>query len=89
MRSKTTEQFRKCFSGLPQEIQESSRKAYLLWKDDPYHPSLKFKKVHTRLPCYSARISDTYRAVCLIDNDEYVWFWIGIHADYDKLLKKL
>jgi hypothetical protein len=30
-----------------------------------------------------------YRALVLVENDEATWFWIGSHADYDRLLKEL
>jgi hypothetical protein len=31
----------------------------------------------------------SYRAVGVLDGDAVVWFWIGKHADYDKLLDRL
>jgi hypothetical protein len=48
-----------------------------------------FKKVHARRPIYSARINIEYRAVGIIENDEVIWFWIGPHKDYEKLLARL
>ena len=30
-----------------------------------------------------------YRAVGIMDDDEITWFWIGSHADYNNLLKRL
>jgi len=36
------------------------------------------------------RISLGYRAVGVkSDGDEIIWFWIGPHAEYDKLIKGL
>ena len=46
-------------------------------------PSLAFKSTE---PIYSVRISRGYRALGLRDGDLVTWFWIGSHADYDKLL---
>ena len=46
---------------------------YELLKRDPRHPSLRFKKVA--------------RALALEVEDGYLWFWIGSHADYDKLIR--
>ena len=40
-------------------------------------------------PVYSARITRDCRALCLVEDDEAVWFWIGSHAEYDLLLKQL
>ena len=40
-------------------------------------------------PIYSVRVSIGWRAVGIIDADTIVWFWIGSHGDYDKLLASL
>ncbi|MDM9385119.1 hypothetical protein QUB80_31165 [Chlorogloeopsis sp. ULAP01] len=63
MKSRTTAQFRKAFAGLSEQVQEQAREAYRQFKQDPSHPSLRFKKVHPEIPIYSARISKNYRAV--------------------------
>ena len=53
---------------------------------NPNHPGLQFKQVHSTRPIYSARISLDYRALGILEGDEMIWFWIGSHADYDRLL---
>ncbi|MEO0531010.1 MAG: hypothetical protein AAF266_10620 [Planctomycetota bacterium] len=70
-------------------VRRQARTAYRVFAADPQHPGLRFKKVHTRQPIYSARVSAGYRAVGVVEGDTIVWFWIGSHADYDKLLKDL
>jgi hypothetical protein len=35
---------------------------------------------------YSARISLDCRALAVMEQNGLVWFWIGSHAEYDKLL---
>jgi hypothetical protein len=55
---------------------------------DPHHRSLQFKRVHTAIPLYSARVSKRYRVVGQRDENIMVWFWIGTHADYDHLLAR-
>ena len=35
------------------------------------------------------RITLGYRAVGLLEEGEVTWFWIGSHADYDRLLRVL
>lgn len=87
MRSRTTERFRKLFRALPKEVREQGREAYRLFARDPYHPSLRFKPIEGNL--YSARITLDYRAVGVRDGDEIIWFWVGSHSDYDKLLTQL
>ena len=56
MKSVTIEKFRLLFGSSSAERQLRIRAAYRLWKDNPAHPSLRFKKVHARLPIYSARV---------------------------------
>lgn len=86
MKSRTTAQFRKLFADLPQQVQHQARAAYRQFQQDPSYPSLRFKKVHPDLPIFSARISKNYRAVGQVEGDSVVWFWIGSHADYERLL---
>ena len=89
MKSRTTAQFRKSFADLPKQVQEQTRAAYRQFKNNPSHPSLRFKKVHPELSIYSARISNNYRAVGQLDGDTAIWFWVGSHAEYDRLLSQL
>jgi len=90
VRSRTTLGFRKRFAALPQEIREQARVAYGLFAVNPYHASLRFKRVHTKEPVYSARVGRSYRVVGLIeDTDVIVWFWIGLHEQYETLLANL
>jgi hypothetical protein len=56
---------------------------------DPWHPSLQFKQIHPVKPIYSVRIGIDWRAVCLRINDTALWYFIGSHADYDRLIKML
>ena len=87
MISHTTERFRKLLAQLPHEIQKQENEAYLRFEKDPYYPGLRFKQVHTKRPIYAVRISRDYRALGIRQGHDT--FWIGSHADYDKLLKDL
>jgi hypothetical protein len=89
VKSSTTAEFRKLFAGLPKQVQEQTRAAYRQFKADPGYPSLRFKKIHPELPIYSARISKSYRAVGQLEGDAVIWFWVGSHAEYDKLREQL
>jgi mRNA-degrading endonuclease RelE of RelBE toxin-antitoxin system len=86
--SRTTESFRKAYAGLPKYIQKQAKEAYQQFKRNPKHPSLQFKRVHSSKPIYSVRVSLGYRAVGVMSGSEIVWFWIGSHADYDRLLSR-
>lgn len=89
MRSRTTQKFRALRDALPKPIQDKAQVAYGLWSDNPDHPSLRFKKVHAKLPIYSVRIDIDWRAVGILQDDTVVWFWIGSHSDYERLLGQL
>jgi hypothetical protein len=86
MTSYLTKDFIKCFGKLPNRIQQQARKSYKLWKQNPYHPSLEFKRVHQTRPIYSVRVAIGWRALGRKDGDKVSWFWIGSHAEYDKLV---
>lgn len=89
MKSSVTKEFRELLDQLPIEVQQQAGRAYAIWRTNPYHNSLQFKRVSQKQPIYSARISIGYRALGLRENDQIYWFWIGAHAEYDELLKRL
>lgn len=89
MRSHVTKKFRRLFSALPSEVREQARKSYRLWKENPAHPGTHFKRVHQQPPIYSVRIGIGWRAVGLREGETIIWFWVGSHAEYDQLLKRL
>jgi hypothetical protein len=68
---------------LPEAIQEIADKQYQLLEANPRHPSLHFKKVGR---FWSARVTDDYRALAIPVEDGFIWFWIGTHAEYEKLI---
>jgi mRNA-degrading endonuclease HigB of HigAB toxin-antitoxin module len=89
MNSKTAERFWKCYSELPATIRKHAKEAYKQFQEDPYYPSLHFKQVHSTRPIFSVRITKDYRAVGIIQGEDIIWFWIGTHSEYDKILKQL
>jgi len=90
MKSELTNDFVQRFAQLPDRVKQTARKNYKLWKDNPTHPSLEFKKLNTQEPLYSIRVGIGWRAVGVLKtSDTIVWFWIGSHSEYDKLLKNL
>jgi hypothetical protein len=52
-------------------------------KADPRHPSLHFKKADS---FWSVRVGLHYRALGVEAEGGILWFWIGTHADYDRLV---
>lgn len=89
MNSRTTSNFWKLYSALPQHVRRQAREAYRLFQQNPAHPGLHFKKVHDDPATYSVRVGIGYRAVAALDGDALVWFWIGSHGNYDDLLSQL
>lgn len=87
MRSKINAEFHKLYKNLPPDIRIRARRAYALWRENPRHPSLHFKRVSDTDPIYSVRIDANYRAVGVMRKDAVIWFWIGTHAEYERLLR--
>lgn len=86
MISRTTAKFRAAFDELPADVQRRARRAYRLFRQNPNHRSLRFKRVHPTEPIFSVRITSSYRALGVRTGEEIVWFWIGTHAAYERLL---
>ena len=80
----TSPSFWDYYSKLPSSIQELADKNFELLKSNPQHPSLHFKKV---VRYWSSRVGRKYRAVAVEMEKGLIWFWIGKHAEYDKLIK--
>jgi hypothetical protein len=89
MNSRVTRRFRALFAALPAHVQQQAREAYRLFQQIPAHPELCFKQVHPDPPIYSARVGIGYRTVGVLDGGTVIWYWIGSHADYDKLFAQL
>jgi hypothetical protein len=90
MKSELNPDFVGLFRQLPERVQRTARKNYKLWKDRSSHPSLEFKEVNQEDQIWSIRVGIGWRALGRIKSKNIiVWFWIGSHGEYDKLLKKL
>ena len=82
----TLPRFWKHYNSLPEQVQQLADKNYALLRADPFHPSLHFKKVGKDKHLWSVRVGEHYRALGLDKSEGVVWFWIGTHAEYDKIL---
>jgi len=89
MNSKTTERFWKCYAELPLSVRKSTKEIYKQFLKDPYYPSLHFKQIHSTRPIFSVRITKNYRAIGVVQENDIIWFWIGSHAEYNRLIKQL
>ena len=86
MQSRGTRQFWRLFSDLPIDVQKAARRAYQSFRSNPARPGLQFKKLEGEDNIYSARIGLEYRALAVMKKDGIVWYWIGSHSDYDRLV---
>jgi hypothetical protein len=84
MKSQTLPSFWETYSYLDEEIKKSARKAYRLWSQNPFHPSLHFKCINRQEDIWSVRITLGYRALGILEGDTVTWFWAGSHDDYER-----
>jgi hypothetical protein len=85
MTHRATLRFRDCYRRLPAEVRRLADANYALLKADTNHPSLHFKRVGR---FWSVRVGIQYRALAVAGDDGPVWFWIGSHAEYDRLVSQ-
>ncbi len=87
MISKTHPGYWKCFNALPLGVQNQAKERFNVWKQDAFNSSLQFKHLFDNV--WSVRINQQYRGMGLRHGNMIVWFWIGTHAEYDQLLKRV
>ena len=71
------------FNDLSRELQLLARDNYELLKSNPQHPSLHFKRVGKY---WSVRICSGFRALGIDSRKGILWFWIGTHEEYERLI---
>jgi hypothetical protein len=73
-----------CCEELPKRVRAIADKSFERLKQDTRHPSLQFKPVGRY---WSARVGLDYRALAVPIDDGFLWFWIGTHAEYGRLIR--
>ncbi len=71
------------YEALPTNVRALADKNFALLKQDERHPSLQFKTIGR---FRSVRVGLHYRALAVQVPDGCLWFWIGSHAEYDRLV---
>ncbi len=66
-------------------MQKLADKSFELLKANSHHPSLHLK-IGGSKQLWSVRVGAHYRALGVEKPEGIVWFWVGSHAGYDKLL---
>ena len=84
MKSATLPSFWKAYESLDPTTKHRARKAYRLWAQNPFHPSLHFKCVNSEEDIWSVRTTLGYRAIGVLQGDTVTWFWIGGHDEYER-----
>ncbi|HEY9702143.1 MAG TPA: hypothetical protein V6C58_06840 [Allocoleopsis sp.] len=82
----TTSNFWQNYHQLPLTIQKIADQKYQLLKQNPYHPSLKLKKIGD---LWSVRVTKNYRSLGINESEGILWFWIGDHQEYEQILSNL
>lgn len=85
MNHRATSRFWAAYDRLNPELRTQADKQFKLLKLDPRHPSLQFKKTGR---VWSARVNRSIRALAVQDGTDYVWFWIGDHREYERLVRE-
>lgn len=83
MRHRATPRFWTCYHALPTEVRRLADANYALLKSNENHPSLQFKKIGR---FRSVRVGLHYRALAVESGEDLLWFWIGHHGEYDRLV---
>ncbi len=76
-------EFWELYKVLPQSVRDLADRNFSLLKNNPRHPSLHMKKAGRY---WSVRVGLHYRAVAVEVPEGLLWFWIGSHEDYNKLM---
>ena len=76
-------EFWRAYDVLPEQARTLADKQFELLKSNPQHPSLHFKRVGRYS---SVRVGAHYRALAVELEDGLLWWWIGTHAEYDRLV---
>ena len=84
MKHHATVSFWEAYDQLPDQIRKLADENFELLKQDRKHLSLHLKRVGR---FWSARVGKSWRALAVQDGQDLIWFWIGPHSDYDKLVR--
>ena len=84
MKHRATATFWRSYHDLPDSVRLLADKNFALLKENPRHPSLHFKKIED---WWSVRVGLHHRALGVDAPDGIVWFWIGTHEEYERLIR--
>ena len=84
MKHRASPSFRENYNALDPAVRELADKSFELLKGDSQHHSLRLKKTGR---FWSVRVGLHHRALAVEIPDGMLWFWIGSHGTYDRLVR--
>lgn len=84
MTSRGTDEFWQLYRSLPPDIRLAAQEAYRKFAADPTNPGLRLERLRADPRAWSVRVTRNYRSVALRQGDDWLWFWIGSHQDFDR-----
>ncbi len=87
MKSSALPAFWTCFNKLPPQVQRTARKNFELWEQSSSLKSLGFKRIKEDL--WAVRAGSGFRALATFEDGTFLWFWIGAHDEYERLIQDL
>jgi len=75
--------FWEAYRALDPEVRKLADRSFVVMKNDPHHPSLRLKKTGR---FWSARVGQHHRVLAVEIPGGLLWFWIGDHDTYERLL---
>ena len=90
LKSVLAPKFFESYRRLPPGMKAKAKESYRLFKTDPRNVHFKvIKRLSEGAPLCSARITRNYRVLGVLEADTVIWFWIGSHDDYVRLIAEL
>ncbi len=74
-----TQNFKKDYQALSEEIKKRVKKQLKIIKQNPRHPSLHTKKMNDPREIWEARVTESYRFTFQIEKDIYILRRVGTH----------
>ena len=88
MTSRGTADFWRLYHELPLPIRNAAQTAFKKFLDNPAHPGLQLERLKFDSRAWSVRVTRNYRAVARRYEDDWLWFWIGSHEEFDRRFPK-
>jgi hypothetical protein len=86
--SRGTADFWRFYHELPLPIRNAAQTAFKKFLDNPAHPGLQLERLKFDSRAWSVRVTRNYRAVARRYEDDWLWFWVGSHQEFDRRFPK-